>query len=289
MSTANAGTAAPIDVVPEWREAHLPTVFASAHPFLVHMQRPTVDAVIEAAAVKPGDHVIDIGCGSGIPALALAAAVGPTGQVTATDPSPVFVAAVKTNAAALGLTNLTAVEASAAGLPFAAGRFDAATCHFAVMFFPDVTAGLTRIRAVLRPGGRAGFVAWGPVTANTMFGSFWSAAGPYLPPDPPPDPTVSPADVPQPMRFAEPGSLSRALTAAGFMDVRESSRVVDLIWPGPAETHLAFWLDLTNIQEKVPRERQTAFHTDLLAALRRYETEGELRYSAQIVIASGHA
>src|SRR5215213_4922542 len=117
------------------------------------MQQPTAQAVIGAAHVQPGDEVLDIGCGSGIPSLAVAEAVGPMGHVIATDPSPIFVAAVKKNAADLGLTNLTAIETSAAALPFAPASFDAATCHFAVMFFPDVTAGLSRIREVLRPGG----------------------------------------------------------------------------------------------------------------------------------------
>src|SRR6188768_415006 len=96
-------------VVEEWLDPHLPTVFASRHEFIVKSQRATSEAVITAAGIKSGFNVIDIGCGSGIPSLQVADLVGPSGHVTATDPSPVFVAAILENASKLGLTNLTAV------------------------------------------------------------------------------------------------------------------------------------------------------------------------------------
>ena len=281
----------PNDAVPaEWRDPHLPTVFAKWHPSLVALQRATIEAVIAAAGVQPGFAVVDVGCGSGIPALALAEVVGPAGRVAATDPSPVFVAAVAANARRLGLANLNAVEASAAGLPFAPATFDAATCHMGAMFFADAGAGLARIRAVLRPGGRAAFVAWGGDVGNAFFASFWGAARPHLPLDPTTDGGAAPEpDAPGPMRYAAPGSLSGALRAAGYRDIHEETRTVDLVWPGPAETLRDFWLELTRLEAKVPPDRREAFRADVLASLRRHAEGDAIRLPAPVVVATGRA
>ncbi|HET7093824.1 MAG TPA: class I SAM-dependent methyltransferase, partial [Thermomicrobiales bacterium] len=248
MSTPNVFQPAPVaadeEVTEEWRDAHLPSVVAEWHPYLVRQQAESAAAVIAAADVAPGFTVLDVGCGSGIPTLALAEAVGPVGRVVAVDPSPIFIAAVKKNARELGLTNVEVVQASAVGLPFPPASFDAATCHMGAMFFPDLRAGLTRIRQALRPGKRAAFAAWGPDADNTLFKAFWTAAGPYLPPEAaqaaPPGP-----DTPAPMRFATAGTLSAALRDAGFADVRETTRRFDLVWPGSPATLRDFWLALT--------------------------------------------
>ena len=242
----------------------------------------------------PGDAVVDIGCGSGIPALALDEAVGTAGLVAATDPSPIFVAAVAENAR-LGLANLETVQASATRLPYAAaGSFDAATCHMGVMFFEDVAAGLGRIRAVLRSGGRAAFAAWGPDAENALFSSFWGVARPYLAAASPTEggagtaQTLAP-DAPEPRRFAEPGSLSAALRTTGYVDVREETRQVDLVWPGTAETLRAFWLQISRIEEQVAAERREALLGDVLASLRRYAAGGTVCLPATVVLASGRA
>jgi SAM-dependent methyltransferase len=292
----NDRTSAPSreDVPAEWLEPHLPTVFSRWHPYVAALQQATIKAIIAAARVRPGDAVVDIGCGSGIPALALAEAVGPSGRVTATDPSPVFVAAVAENARRLGLDNLEAMQASAVGLPFAAGSFDAATCHMGVMFFEDVEAGLGRIRAVLRPGGRAAFAAWGPDAENALFSSFWGAARPYLAAEAANEgeagtPQTSTADASGPARFAAPGSLSAALRAVGYADIREEARTVDLVWPGPAETLRAFWLEVSRAEERVPAEQREAFRADVLASLRRYADGDAVRLPATVVLASGRS
>ena len=170
------------DVVTEWIEPHLPTMFSNYHSKMEVMSRPTVEAIVAAAQIKPGFDVLDIGCGSGIPTLAVAQLVGPAGSVTATDPSPVFIAAVSENARQLGLTNVEIVQTNAAKLPFDPGSFDAATCQFGVMFFPEMSVALNRIRATLKPGGRAAFAAWGPLAENTLLNIFDKALAPYLPP-----------------------------------------------------------------------------------------------------------
>lgn len=277
------------DVTPEWLEGHLATVFSRWHPQVVHLLRATSDAIIAAAEVRPGDAVLDVGSGSGIPALAVAELVGPSGRVVATDPSPIFLAALSDNVRAGGLDNVEVVQASAAGLPFDTGRFDAATCHMGVMFFPDVQAGLTRIRDLVKPGGRAAFVAWGSDADNSFMATLAGASRPHLPPEPPASGLPPDPDAPRPTRFAEPGSLSAALTAAGYADVREDAPMVDLVWPeGPASlTH--FWLELTRLEQRVAPERHAALRADIEAAYERYRDGNTVRMPVRVVAASGAA
>ena len=276
-------------VLAEWVEPRLPEVFTRWFPFHVGLQRASSAAVIEAAEVRPGAVVLDVGSGAGIPALELARQVGPMGRVMATDPSDVFVEAVLANAAGEGLTNLEAVRTSVTAMPFGTGSFDAVTCHMGVMFFPDVDGGLGRIREVLRPGGRAGFVAWGPEAENLFFGSFWAAATPYLPAASAAGKGDGPVDAPGPMRYAVAGSLAAALRAAGFGDVREEARRVEMVWPGRAETLRDQWFDLSGVEARVAPERRADFGRAVLAGLNRFADGETVRLSAAIVVASGRA
>ena len=275
------------DVSVEWMEDHLPGIFIKWHPQMSQSERKTVEAIIEAAGVKSGFNVIDIGSGSGIPSLTIAEIVGPSGHVTATDPSPAFIKALTENARALGLTNFDVVQTSAAQLLFPPESFDAATCHFGAMFFPDVQVGLSRIKQVLRPGAKAGFVAWGPVEKNALFGPGFEVMSRYLPPAPPPDQSIS--EFPNPMRFSEPGTLEAHLRAVGFKDVREESKMVDLQWPTGTEKLAQMWFEMRNIKESVDPSQWDALNVELQSAYDRFAEGETLRLPVPIVIASGVA
>jgi ubiquinone/menaquinone biosynthesis C-methylase UbiE len=290
----NQDTASQDHVTAEWRDDHLPSFFARWHHQNESLLQETTAAIIEEAAVTQGLTVLDVACGSGIPSLEVARVVGSSGSVTATDPSPIMIAALEENAQQRGLTNLVAVQTSATELPFPPASFDAATCQLGVMFFPDVLAGLQRIREVLRPGGRAAFVAWGPAEENAFFGSFWSAAGPYLPESPPAENASTPAaetpfGEPGPARFAQSGSLTAALEAAGFVDIREEVRSVVFSWLDSSERLRDLWYDLTRLDQQVSADRKPALDADVLASLARFDEGDGLKMPATIVIASGRA
>lgn len=282
------------DVTAEWRDAHLPSFFARWHRQNEVLLEEISATILAEAAVAPGFSVLDVACGSGIPALALARVVGPSGSITATDPSPIMIAAVEANARQRGLTNLVAIQSSATELPFPPASFDAATCQLGVMFFPDVRAALARIRTVLRPGARAAFVAWGPAEENAFFGSFWSAASPYVPESRPTEIADSPAEAtpfgePSLTRFAHPGSLSAALTAAGFDDIREEARRVVFSWPEGPERLRDLWYDLTGLDQQVPPDRKPSLDADVLNSFARFAQGDRLILPATIVVASGRA
>lgn len=99
-----------------------------------------------AAAVRPGDCVLDACCGTGDLALADLAAGG---AVTGLDFSPRMLERARAKSAAVEW-----VRGDALALPFADGAFDAATIGFGVRNLSDLERGLCELRRVLRPGGR---------------------------------------------------------------------------------------------------------------------------------------
>jgi len=106
-----------------------------------------------AAGVTPA-HALDLGCGGGHVAYAMAPHAA---QVTACDLSPAMLAAVTAEAARRGIGHIATAHAAAEALPFADGTFDLLACRFSAHHWQDVAAGLAEARRVLRPGAQALF------------------------------------------------------------------------------------------------------------------------------------
>ncbi|HZX86522.1 MAG TPA: class I SAM-dependent methyltransferase, partial [Reyranella sp.] len=114
------------------------------------------DVGLAAAAPQRGEHVIDIGCGTGDTTAALARAVGLTGHVLGVDISEPLITAARAHR----LDNATFVVGDAATHPFQAGHYDLVFSRFGVMFFADPVAAFRNIRRALKPAGRLVFIAW---------------------------------------------------------------------------------------------------------------------------------
>jgi SAM-dependent methyltransferase len=160
-----------------------------------------------ALAPRPGERVLDIGCGGGETALDLARAVAPDGTVMGIDLSAAVLAFAER--VAISCSRVRFVHADAQAFPFAARSFDAAFSRFGVMFFADPTAAFINIRRSLKPYGRLTFVCWRALEDNPLDILPLRAASPHLPPQPAHDP-----DAPGPFAFANPdrvrGILERA-------------------------------------------------------------------------------
>lgn len=109
---------------------------------------------IEALQVRPGDHVLDIGCGPGR-ALSELAAKAHRGRAVGADPSTLMAGmAADRNRRLVREGRVAVAVACAEALPFPDASFDRVLCVHVVYFWPDIGTALQEILRVLKPGGR---------------------------------------------------------------------------------------------------------------------------------------
>lgn len=190
---------------------------ASGDNWVLHQQRLDLmleafgDAAIDAAAIAPGEHILDIGCGAGATSFALAARAGPGGHVLGVDISPQLIARAEAGTPAGSPVAFRLADAATAALPPA--TFDLLFSRFGVMFFDDPVAAFTHMRAALKPGGRVAFACWRTPAENDWVRLPMTAIRDLVAP-PATDPLA-----PGPFAFADPARIGAILTAAGFADI----------------------------------------------------------------------
>jgi SAM-dependent methyltransferase len=182
--------------------------------------------LITAAALRTGEHVLDVGCGAGASTVEAAWAVGARGHALGVDVSRPLLAAAAARAADGGLANVAFVEADAQAHPFAPAAFDVVLSRFGAMLFPDPAAAFANLRRALRPDGRLAFVTWAERGANGWATVPDAAVRAHVPAPPP-------AEEGGPCAFslADAAHVSSLLVGAGFVDVRITRRARE-VWVG---------------------------------------------------------
>jgi len=120
---------------------------------------PCARILVQAAEVKPGERILDVGCGTGIVAREVASRLGASAAVSAVDLSPNMLAVARAAAARSGLT-IEWHEGNAEQLPFHDAAFDLVLCQFALMFVGDKAAALSEMRRVVTASGRVLISVW---------------------------------------------------------------------------------------------------------------------------------
>lgn len=169
-------------------------------------------AALAAAAARPGESVLDVGCGAGATAIELARAVAPGGSVIGVDVSEPLLGRARERSAGLDLP-LEFRLGDASRPLFPAQRFDLLFSRFGVMFFDDPAGAFAQLRRTLRPGGRIAFACWQAPELNDWYTLPLRAIADVLP-QAPVDPLA-----PGPFALADRDRLRGLLQGAGFQDV----------------------------------------------------------------------
>lgn len=134
-------------------------------------------ALVDAANVQPGEHLLDVAAGSGNASLPAAIAGA---RVVATDLTPELVQIGRERGAARGL-DINWQEADAEHLPFTEDEFDVVLSCVGVMFAPFHQPVADELIRVTRPGGRVALINWTP---SGFIGQLFATMKPFNPPPP---------------------------------------------------------------------------------------------------------
>jgi ubiquinone/menaquinone biosynthesis C-methylase UbiE len=167
-----------------------------------------------AAAAKTGEHVVDIGCGTGDTLLELAKAVAPSGAVLGVDVSDPMLGFAKHRAAEAGYSNVACALADATTYAFEPHWADLVYSRFGVMFFDDPVKAFTNIRSGMKQDSRLVFVCFRPMPESPWFRVPIEAARPHVPPQPPADPLA-----PGMFSLAREERVREILSEAGFHEI----------------------------------------------------------------------
>ncbi len=220
-------------------------------------------ALLDKAGIGPGDHVLDVACGTGEPAIPAAQRVGPAGKVYATDLVAGMVAFAREKAQARRLANIEFVVGDGELLELPSAAFDAATMRWGLMFMPDPVACLQRIHRALKPGAVFATATWAAPDKNPWASVPLAVMKRYM---------ELPAPVPGQtgiFAFADPERLKSTMTAAGFRDVIVEG--LDVVWSGPANGKEYFGEviemagPLASLYARLPEDRKRAYADDVAA------------------------
>lgn len=173
---------------------------------------PVTQALIDRAVPRPGERIIDVGCGCGGTSIALASRVAPTGFALGVDISGPMLSRAR-QLAAKGLP-VDFVLADATVYPFDPGSFDLLVSRFGVMFFAEPAVSFSNLRRALRPSGRMAFACWREPRENPWMMAPLQAIYQHVPKLPPQGP-----EDPGPFAFASEERVHRIIGEAGFKKI----------------------------------------------------------------------
>ena len=193
-----------------WNDVLAPKFIRFKHVLVDGLSRHS-EAVFPSLPVRPGDQVLDVGCGFGDTAIELAARVGPEGSVLGIDCCDAFLDMARAEVRARGLTNVQ-FRRGDAEIALPANQYDLVFARFGTMFFANPVAGLRNMRRALRPGGRMVHIVWRARADNPWLSMAKEVVLRFVPP--PGDAAASCG--PGPFSMADESTVRQMMTIAGY-------------------------------------------------------------------------
>lgn len=196
-----------------WNEVLAPKFIRFRHILVGGLTRHS-EAVFPDLPVRPGDRVLDVGCGFGDTAIKLARMAGPEGHVLGVDCCDAFLEEAVKAADAAGIANV-AFRRGDAEIALPEGEFDVVFARFGTMFFANPVAGLRNMRRALKPGGRMVHIVWRRRADNPWLSMAKDVVLRFLPQPGADAQTCGPG----PFSMADEEMVRGMMTSAGYADI----------------------------------------------------------------------
>jgi ubiquinone/menaquinone biosynthesis C-methylase UbiE len=241
-------------------------------------------ALLDSANLPQSCLVVDVAAGSGDPALSIIRRLR-EGRVIAIDSSRPALLLAKRQGDDLGLgSRLRLVQADAHKLPISNSSVDRITCRCGIMFFADIETALAEMFRVLKPGGRAAFLAWGQLEQPF----FESTIGIVLRLVPG---IKMPESARTMFRFAPRGSIGDALRRAGFRHIEERHVTLPRIWAGSPQDLWQYFQEISTLfhplLRAIPANMRSEVGEAVGIALAQFQSGNTITAPAQVVLAAG--
>jgi ubiquinone/menaquinone biosynthesis C-methylase UbiE len=243
---------------------------------------PVGEALLESLNAQPGDHIIDLGSGTGEPALTLARRMNGHIQITGIDAAEGMVKVAKSKVANEHLTGIDFTAMPAEKMDFEDNFFDRALCRFSVMLFTDPLQGLKELRRVLKPGGHFSLAVWS--TPETMRTLYWSYEvfkhrldEDYHPP------------LAKVTSLGAPGIMEQLLQEAGFKQFKVEQKIFHYQF----ESFNAYWnaveaSDILKMQyDALPEDQRNSIRDEVGRFARDFIHDGNLVIPHEYLLVSG--
>jgi len=188
---------------------------------------PWAPLFVARAALREGEHALDVACGTGVVARLAAAQVGRRGHVVGLDLNPGMLARARASSPAGGAA-VEWQEGDAGAMPFDGATFDAVLCQLGLQYFPDRQQAACEMYRVLKPGGRLVVLVWRALAHSPGFAALAAALERHVGP-------AAAAVMRAPFVFGDAtDELRGLLVKAGFRTVRVSADVRMVRFASPA-------------------------------------------------------
>jgi SAM-dependent methyltransferase len=243
--------------------------------------------MIDAAALRPGERVLELAAGPGELGFLAAPLIEPRGTLISSDQSEAMVELARARSQALGLTNVEFRVLGGEWIDLELASVDAVLCRWGYMLMVDPGAALRETRRVLRSGGRVVLAVWDQRERNpwaTIPTAVLVEHGLAVPPV---------AGMPGPFALGDPGLLRSMLEEAGFTDIAidtveisRSDRDFDSWWA----THLDLSAGSRASFAQADEQQTEAVEAELAARLEPYTAaSGELAVPGRTLVAAAQA
>ena len=198
--------------------------------------KPMADAIIHRIKPKENEFVLDVASGTGEPGLTIATMVR-GGKVIAIDLAEGMLEIALENANERGIKNYETITCDVSDLPFIDNSFDAISCRFGFMFFPDLLLATKEMVRVLKPGGRIAVAVWNESGKNFWATSVLSIVNKNM------EIAPSPQGAPGLFRCANSGLIPDLFEQAGLKNIIETEVTGKLI-PGNRKNYWNFMTEV---------------------------------------------